>query len=105
MTRFGHSDPPGVASLASLPDGATAQLVTVHGGARLRSRLAAMGLHAGIEVRVVHNGGHGPFVLATGESRIVLGRGMARRVMVIPIRPDASGTGNRTGTTAPANER
>ena len=101
MTRFGHADPPGVASLASLPDGASAQLVTVHGGVGLRSRLTAMGLHAGIEVRVVHNGGHGPFVLATGESRIVLGRGMARRVMVIPIRPGGSGTGTPTGTTAP----
>jgi ferrous iron transport protein A len=101
VTRFGRADSPGVASLASLPDGATAQLVTVQGGAGLRSRLAAMGLHAGIEVRVVHNGGHGPFVLASGESRIVLGRGMARRVMVIPTRPDGSGTGNRTGTTAP----
>lgn len=105
MTRFGHADQPGVASLASLPDGATAQLVTVHGGVGLRSRLAAMGLHAGIEVRVVHNGGRGPFVLATGESRIVLGRGMARRVMVIPTRPDGSGTGTPTGTTAPPNER
>ena len=101
MTRFGHAEQPGVASLASLPDGAIAQLVTVQGGAGLRSRLAAMGLHAGIEVRIVHNGGHGPFVLATGESRIVLGRRMARRVMVIPTRPDGSGTGPPTGTTAP----
>jgi len=105
VTRFGHADPPGVASLASLPDGATAQLVTVQGGARLRSRLTAMGLRAGVEVRVIHNGGRGPFVLASGESRIVLGRGMARRVMVIPIRPDGSGTGTPTGTTAPPNEQ
>lgn len=93
MTRFRHAEQPGLVSLASLADGATAQLVTVQGGAGLRSRLTAMGLRAGAEVRVIHNGGRGPFVLATGELRIVLGRGMARRVMVVPNR---TGDGART---------
>ncbi len=101
MTRFGHAEQPGLVSLASLADGATAQLVTVQGGAGLRSRLTAMGLRAGVEVRVIHNGGRGPFVLATGELRIVLGRGMARRVMVVPTRLGGSDTGIPTGTTAP----
>jgi len=84
VTRFGHAGQPGAVSLASLPDGASAQLVTVAGGVGLRSRLAAMGLRAGVAIRVVHNGGRGPFVLAAGELRIVLGRGMARKVMVVP---------------------
>jgi len=70
--------------LGTLPDGATARLVMIHGGAGLRSRLTAMGLRAGAVLRVVHNGGRGPFVVAAGESRIVLGRGMARKVLVIP---------------------
>ena len=70
--------------LESLPDGADARLVTVRGGAGLRSRLTAMGLRTGAAVRVIHNGGRGPFVVATGESRIVLGRGMARKVLVVP---------------------
>jgi len=70
--------------LAALPDGTTARLVTVQGGLGLRSRLMAMGLRPGATVRVIHNGGRGPFVVATGESRIVLGRGMARRVLVVP---------------------
>ena len=48
----------------------------------LRSRLTAMGLRAGAQVRVVHNGGHGPFVVWAGGTRIVLGRGMAHRVIV-----------------------
>jgi len=70
--------------LGILPDGATARLVMIHGGPGLRSRLTAMGLRNGAVLRVVHNGGRGPFVVAAGESRIVLGRGMARKVLVIP---------------------
>jgi len=70
--------------LDMFPDGAAVRLVTVAGGVGLRSRLLAMGLRAGARIRVVHNGGRGPFVVASGESRIVLGRGMARRVLVVP---------------------
>jgi ferrous iron transport protein A len=68
--------------LSTLPDGTTARLVRVDGGPGLRSRLTAMGLRPGAEVRVVHNGGRGPFVVAAGEARIVLGRGMAFKVLV-----------------------
>ncbi len=77
--------------LESLPDGAEARLVMVRGGPGLRSRLTAMGLRAGAAVRVVHNGGRGPFVVAAGESRIVLGRGMARKVLVVPENDSGSG--------------
>ena len=75
---------PNAVPLSTLPDGATARLVTVQGGTGFRSRLMAMGLRPGALVRVVHNGGRGPFVLASGEARIVLGRGMARKVLVVP---------------------
>jgi len=70
--------------LSALPDGTSARFVSVHGGAGLRSRLMAMGLRPGAALRVVHNGGRGPFVVAAGEARIVLGRGMARKVLVVP---------------------
>jgi len=86
----GRGDPPQPAvSLNTLPDGATARLVTIRGGCGLRSRLTAMGLRAGAVVRVVHNGGRGPFVVAAGESRLVLGRGMARKILVVPSRQNA----------------
>jgi len=70
--------------LDTLPDGATGRLVTVSGGGGLRSQLVSMGLRTGALLRVVHNGGRGPFVVAAGEARIVLGRGMARKVLVVP---------------------
>jgi Fe2+ transport system protein FeoA len=43
-----------------------------------------MGLRPGAEVRVVNNRGAGPFVVAVEGTRIVLGRGMAHKVYVVP---------------------
>ena len=79
----------GAVPLASLSDGRCARLVTVEGGAAFRTRLVAMGLRPGAELRVVHNGGRGPFVLAIDDCRMVLGRGMAHRVLVMPVKEHA----------------
>jgi len=84
MTRGVGEPPQSAVPLSTLADGSAARLVMVQGGRGLRSRLTAMGLRAGAALRVVHNGHRGPFVVATGESRIVLGRGMARKVLVVP---------------------
>lgn len=90
MTGSRHTPPAGAVSLATLPDGTTARLVTVDAGAGVRARLLSMGLRAGAEVRVVHNGGHGPFVLAVDACRIVVGRGMARQILVVPRKEAAA---------------
>lgn len=90
-----------VVTLASLPDGASARLVTVEGGQGLRSRLTAMGLRAGSTVRVVRNGGRGPFVVASGDARIVLGRGMAHRVVVTPLGGPGGGDADADAGVAP----
>jgi Fe2+ transport system protein FeoA len=79
----------GAVALSSLPEGRRARLVTVEGGAGLRTRLVAMGLRAGAQLRVVHNGGRGPFVLAIDDCRMVLGRGMANRILVEPVKERA----------------
>jgi Fe2+ transport system protein FeoA len=77
LNRSGHA-----VSLATLTDGARARFVKVQAETAFRTRLVAMGLRPGTELRMVHNGGRGPFVLAVDGSRIVLGRGMAHRVLV-----------------------
>lgn len=75
----------GSVALSSLADGARAHLTRVEAGHGLRSRLTAMGLRPGVEVRVVNNRGAGPFVVAVYGTRIVLGRGMAHKVYVVPV--------------------
>ncbi len=78
--------------LASMGDGATCRVVGVDAGRGLRAHLLAMGLRPGVEVRVVKNGGRGPFVVAMQALRLVLGRGMAHRVHVVRT-GDAAATG------------
>jgi len=58
------------------------RLVSINGGRRLRARLAELGLVSGVEIDVISNSLHGPFILGVKGSRVVLGRGMAFKIMV-----------------------
>jgi Fe2+ transport system protein FeoA len=62
--------------------GGKARLLAVQGGRGLRGRLAAMGLIPGCEIQVLRNPGCGPFIVAVGGTRIVIGRGMAMKIEV-----------------------
>ena len=62
--------------------GKNLRLLNVNAGQGLQSRLAAMGLVPGVEFEVIANHSRGPLVLAVDESRIMLGRGMAEKVIV-----------------------
>ncbi|HRR81694.1 MAG TPA: FeoA family protein [Planctomycetota bacterium] len=66
--------------MSSVPVGETVRLVSVDAGAGLRSRLAAMGLVPGVEVRMMRNSGHGPAVVEVKGTRLALGRGMALQI-------------------------
>jgi len=69
-------------SLAEIGPGRRVKLVAVQAGNRLQARLAALGLLPGSVVEMVRNGGHGPCIVAVGNSRVVLGRGMASQIKV-----------------------
>lgn len=61
----------------------------IHSGRDMRARLAALGLMAGVRVRVVRAGRRNPTVIALQGARIVLGRGMAERIEVTPAPEEA----------------
>ena len=54
----------------------------LHAGGRLQARLASMGLITGVELEVISNNYAGPFIVAINSTRIVLGRGMAHKILV-----------------------
>jgi Fur family ferric uptake transcriptional regulator len=60
------------------------------GGARAQLRLATMGLRKGDEVEVITNSGAGQLVVAVNGTRLALGRGIAKKIMV---KPDGSRKG------------
>jgi ferrous iron transport protein A len=62
--------------------GETVILSRIEGGQNVQQRLTSMGLHPGVMVKVVSNIQSGPFIVAVGETRLALGRGMAHRIIV-----------------------
>jgi len=79
--RKGTPHAPGI-PLAMVRPGCRTKLVAVRGGRGMVQRLAAMGLVPGAEIEVVSTNGAGPMVIKVMESRVVLGRGMAQRIVV-----------------------
>jgi len=60
------------------------------GGAGAQLRLATIGLRKGDEVEVITNSGAGQLVVAVNGTRLALGRGIAKKIMV---KPDGSRKG------------
>ena len=68
--------------LSMVEPGQKVRLVTVQAGRGLKARLAEMGLVPGVELEVINSNLAGPFVVAVKQSRVMLGRGMAHKIVV-----------------------
>lgn len=69
--------------LSTIKAGETVKLVSINTGRGLNSRLASMGLVPNVEITVVNNDHPGPFVISVRNSRMMLGRGIAHKIMVL----------------------
>jgi len=69
--------------LSTVQAGETVKLVRINAGHGLNSRLASMGLLPNVEITVVNNTHPGPFVISVKDSKMMLGRGMAQKIMVL----------------------
>ena len=68
--------------LSQIEAGQTVKLVSVDAGIGLKQRLAAMGLLANVQITVVRNWHCGRIIVNVKNTKVVLGRGMAHKVMV-----------------------
>ncbi len=68
--------------LSQVRDGGTVRLARVDAGHGLNGRLAAMGLFRGVEITVLRNEHPGPFIVSVKGTRVILGRGMAQKILV-----------------------
>jgi len=69
-------------SLSAVPTGETAQIRKMQGGHGFLSRLASLGFTPGAHLRVVQNYGHGPIIVSVRDTRVALGRGEAKKILV-----------------------
>ena len=58
------------------------KLVSILGGARIKKRLADLGLNVGMTIKVLRRNGGGPMILAVKDSRLALGMGVANKILV-----------------------
>ena len=72
-----------VRPLSMVKAGETVKLASIKAGRGLNSRLASMGLVPNVEIKVVSNSRPGPFVISVKNSKMMLGRGMAHKIMVL----------------------
>ena len=71
-----------VRPLSEVQAGETVKLAGIKAGRGLNSRLASMGLVPNVEITVVSNSRPGPFVISVKNSKMMLGRGVAHKLMV-----------------------
>lgn len=84
-----HDMPPGTTEsmavrqprLSEAGAGKQVKIVGFNGGRGLISRLTSMGILPGEDVEVICNAG-GPIIVSVKGSRVSLGRGMARKIII-----------------------
>ncbi len=68
--------------LSQITQGQTVKLVKINAGRGLRMRLASMGILPDVTITVVNNRHPGPFMISVKGTKVMLGRGMADKVLV-----------------------
>jgi len=76
-------------ALSDAPVGEQLVITRLDGGPMARARLMAMGLRMGDEVDIITNSGQGQLVVGVDYKRIVLGRGLAQKVLV-QVKPNTT---------------
>ena len=72
-------------SLSSAPRNTKLVLVSVSAGKSINSRLADMGLIPGVILKLIQSHGKGPCVVAVGNTKMMLGKGMSDKIIVREI--------------------
>jgi len=75
----------GTIPLSEVAEGRKVRVVGVDAGVGLTSRLTAMGVVPGCEILMVSNKGRGPAVVEVRGTRLALGRGMTRKILVCEL--------------------
>jgi len=68
-------------TLLAVGTGENAFVIAVDAGSKARTRLESLGIIPGVEVDVLSNG-NGPMLVSVGESRVMVEKGIAEKVLV-----------------------
>lgn len=65
-------------------EGSKGKVYDIVGGSRFSKRLFEMGFNTGQEVEIIKND-IGPLIIGLDGSRVAIGRGMAQKIILIPL--------------------
>ncbi len=68
--------------LTYVKNGEIVEVIKLTGGKYFVDKLTNIGIYPGTKLRIVSDGEYGPMIIAVGETRIGLGRGMAQKILV-----------------------
>ena len=75
--------------LSRMNAGQTGHVLALRGGREFQQRIVSLGLRVGCEVEVLQKGGgddkDGPVVVRSGDTRLMVGHGMADKILVRPV--------------------
>jgi Fur family ferric uptake transcriptional regulator len=74
-----------ITSLITVSPGRRVRIISLLAGRGLQRHLIDMGLNIGSEVEVISSIRRGPVLIVCGETRLMIGFGMAKKIMVSPI--------------------
>ncbi len=74
-----------VLTLSDAKTGERLKVVALSGGSRSKMRLLSMGIRVGDEIEVITNIHRGQLVIAADFNRLVLGQGLAQKIVVAPV--------------------
>jgi ferrous iron transport protein A len=77
-----QQESPTAVPLSSIMSNNRVRLVKINAGKNVKGRFLALGLIPGREIIILSNAGKGPLLIALGEGRMTLGRGMAEKILV-----------------------
>jgi Fe2+ transport system protein FeoA len=68
--------------LTNVKTGMRVVLASIDGGRQAEMRLAEMGFLPGVEIHIVNNSGIGPLTVIIKGTKLALGHGLARKILV-----------------------
>jgi Fe2+ transport system protein FeoA len=66
--------------------GSVVRINKITGGEKLRDKLLSMGLLPGKDIEVLSVRQNGPVIVKINDTRIVIGHGMASRIMILKLK-------------------
>ena len=73
---------PAIIPLQEVKEGESAIIRELHGGKQAKEKLISLGIIPGVTVSVLNGKKNHPYLLSINESRVMVGYGLARKILV-----------------------